>query len=144
MNRNELWRRGRVIAEALVARLREDKTCQGISCPIFLSEADYLRAHAMIDVPAESYHPWEEYCEKVRGTLSFLTDTDGVVFVDMIKCLDAVGREGLEEIKKEIYIIGPQRLNFSMLAPYFALKLPQHVLKPSQVGYVLKPSEVKV
>ncbi len=128
MNR-EMFARGRKIAKRIAYQIKNNQL-KGTFATLFYNQNDYKRAHAMLEIPEVMCESWEDYRDKLCGALSFLTDTDGILFVDMIRCLDA---GGLDAARQEIHAPGGEHLNPAMLAPFFGLKFPDHVRKPSEV-----------
>src|SRR6266404_4019833 len=105
--KSEMWLRGRKAAEQAV-RIVKRVDVQGIFMSVFFNPADYERTHELLKLTG--YETWEDYREKVRGALSFLTDTDGVRFVDVAKCID----DGGLQVAHDAPGIGHQRLTLSV------------------------------
>jgi len=131
MNRDrELWRRGRKIAEGIVAALHEDKSFEVLFLSLLFNEADYLRAHEVPDFPPEDFEAFADYQAKMKGLLSYVTDDDRVRFIDMLKALDALGPGGIAKIKARFHA---GQFTSPALTAMLGKMYPEFVLKPSEV-----------
>jgi hypothetical protein len=124
--KSNLWLRGRKLAEQAIRGVKGGHAKE-VFIPIFFNADDYVRVHGLLHLT--DYETWDDYREKIAGARSLLTDTDGVSFVDIAKCIDA---GGLAEATT--HLPGGFRLTLPVLAPFFALKFQNHVIKPSQVS----------